>query len=599
MCSFTLTLRLRGRSAALLGLLACALNPDRIEAQEDCEFVAPTRSMVFTTLTGGATITYLGGPHMLCGEGIEIWADSAVEYSAQRLQHMMGSVRFIDANGELNADEARYFAEQGRLQANGHVFVQDTIQGFTIENGTLVYLRATDFRDEPQMTVTTPPDGIRPHAILQMKPPEARPTDAALPQADAIAELAEVDTIGENVESESLSLMDAPVSKPGSPYIVDGDRIFIQGDSYFRATGNVEIERDSLLAFADSVEFSQTAGRILLEGAARVDGPTYDLAGHTITLGMDGDAIDELHAVKQAVLTGDDLELRSPEIHISLRDDLLHRLVAVMPPGPSFAMADEDEVERPIAFAGDFQLTADSMEIMAPAEVLERIFASGAARSVSHARDSLNIEALPEIARTDWLEGDTVIVTFVSVDAAGTETPIDSAIPETPAFTPGTDSPQAEYRIDRIVARVEARSLYRLPPSDTTARPGEDAPAVHYVLGDEITILMAEGEVDRMEVIGQTRGVHLEPVVVVAAQDSLTDSLATQLADTGTVVPRDTTLATARDTATTSATDSSTARGMCPGTPVPLPSPEPSSGTPDGRPHIRKSAATLNPWSGP
>jgi lipopolysaccharide export system protein LptA len=586
MCS----LALHGRSAALLVLLACALNPGRIEAQEDCEFVAPTRSMVFTTLTGGATITYLGGPHMLCGEGIEIWADSAVEYSAQRLQHMMGSVRFIDANGELNADEARYFAEQGRLQANGHVFVQDTIQGFTIENGSLVYLRATDFRTEPQMTVTTAADGIRPHAILQMKPAEARPTDAGLPEAD---------TIAESVEPESLPLMDPAPPEPGSPYIVDGDRIFIQGDSYFRATGNVEIERDSLLAFADSVEYNQVAGRILLEGSARVDGPTYDLVGRTITLGMDGDAIDELRAVEQAVLTGDDLELRSPEIRIYLRDDLLHRLVAVMRPVPSVGLSDEDEPERPIALAEDFQLTADSIEVTAPAEVLERIFAGGAARSVSHARDSLNVEVLPKIARTDWLEGDTVIVTFVSVDDAGSQIPADRAIPDAPASTPGADSAQSEYRIDRIVARVEARSLYRLPPSDTTARPGKDAPAVHYVLGDEITILMAEGEVDRMEVLGQTRGVHLEPVPVVAVLDSLTDSLATQLADTGTVVARDTTVATARDTATTSATDAVTVRGARPRTPQQQPSPAPDSGTPDGRPHIRESAATLNSWSGP
>ena len=565
----------RGRSAAVFVLLACALNPSGIEAQEDCEFVAPTRSMVFTTLTGGATITYLGGPHMLCGEGIEIWADSAVEYSAQRLQHMMGSVRFIDANGELNADEARYFTEQGRLQATGHVFVQDTIQGFTIENGNLVYLRATDFRDEPQMTVTTAADGIRPHAILQMKPAEPRPTDAEPPEAD---------TIAESVEPESSPLMDPTPEERGSPYIVDGDRIFIQGDNYFRATGNVEIERDSLNAFADSVEYDQVAGRILLEGSARVDGPTYDLVGRTITLGMDGDDIDELRAVEQAVLTADDLELRSPEIRIYLRDDLLHRLVAVMPPVRSVRLPDEDEPARPIALAEDFQLTADSIEVMAPAEVLERIFAGGAARSVSRARDSLNVEVLPEIARTDWLEGDTVIVTFVPVDSA--------------ASTPGADSAQSEYRIDRIVARVDARSLYRLPPSDTTARPGEDPPAVHYVLGDEITILMAEGEVDRMEVVGQTRGVHLEPVLVVAVPDSLADSLTAQLADTGTVAARDTTLATARDTATASATDAATVRGARPGSPPPAPSPAPDSGTPDGRPHIRESAATLNPWSG-
>ena len=37
--------------------------------------------------------------------------------------------------------------------------------------------------------------------------------------------------------------------------------------------------------------------------------------------------------------------------------------------------------------------------------------------------------------------------------------------------------------------------------------------AVHYVVGDAITILLNEdGEAERMEVMGQTRGIHLEPV---------------------------------------------------------------------------------------
>jgi hypothetical protein len=41
---------------------------------------------------------------------------------------------------------------------------------------------------------------------------------------------------------------------------------------------------------------------------------------------------------------------------------------------------------------------------------------------------------------------------------------------------------------------------------------GVDPPAVHYVVGQEITIHMFEGEVEAMEVLGQTRGVHLEPL---------------------------------------------------------------------------------------
>jgi hypothetical protein len=148
-----------------------------------------------------------------------------------------------------------------------------------------------------------------------------------------------------------------------------------------------------------------------------------------------------------------------------------------------------------VALAESFELTADSLELIAPADVVERIVAVGDARSVSRARDSLNVESLPDIARADWLEGDTVVISLKQV-----------------ADTTLGAAGDTEYEVDRIVARVGARSLYRLPPEDSTAAPGIDPPAVHYVVGDEITLVMEAGEVQSMEVVGQTRGVHLEPL---------------------------------------------------------------------------------------
>jgi hypothetical protein len=79
------------------------------------------------------------------------------------------------------------------------------------------------------------------------------------------------------------------------------------------------------------------------------------------------------------------------------------------------------------------------------------------------------------------------------------------------------DSTAGEYRLERLVARGNARSFYRLPASDTTAAAesegGAVGPAFHYVIGSEITILMSQGEVERMEVTGMTRGIHLEPAI--------------------------------------------------------------------------------------
>ncbi|HIN78466.1 MAG TPA: hypothetical protein EYM97_06500, partial [Gemmatimonadetes bacterium] len=120
------------------------------------------------TLAGGNRITYVGTPHMLCRDGVEIWADSSISYAETGLDHLIGNIRFLDDAGELRADEARYFSEQGRLQASGNVFVQDTLDGFTIQNGNLVYLRPTDFRDEAEITVSIADDRFRPRAILKM-----------------------------------------------------------------------------------------------------------------------------------------------------------------------------------------------------------------------------------------------------------------------------------------------------------------------------------------------------------------------------------------------------------------------------------------------
>ena len=49
--------------------------------------------------------------------------------------------------------------------------------------------------------------------------------------------------------------------------------------------------------------------------------------------------------------------------------------------------------------------------------------------------------------------------------------------------------------------------------SDSTVAAEEGRFAIHYVIGDEITILLNEmGEAEKMEVVGQTRGIHLEPL---------------------------------------------------------------------------------------
>jgi hypothetical protein len=328
---------------------------------------------------------------------------------------------------------------------------------------------------------------------------------------------------------------------------------------------------DSIQANADTLEYEEALDHLELRGNARVDAPEYDLEGETIELSTPIAGEREVRASRAAELTGEDFLLQAERIFLFARDDRLQRLVALaVPPGPEAGAPPPDPAAeraaaglqgiesrgragrvptavaavpaegRPRAFADEFEITADSLEILVPGEQLERLFAAGRARSVSTDRDSLTVAGLPDVAQTDWLEGDTIVVTFappVPLDpqaAAVAPSPDAPAAPDTLAApdagvlpTPDTvttgaaaraadkaapDAGGSGTRIERIVAIASARSLYRLPPSDPSARPGVDAPAIHYVVGDRITIIMQDGEVDRMEVEGGTTGIHLEPL---------------------------------------------------------------------------------------
>lgn len=228
---------------------------------------------------------------------------------------------------------------------------------------------------------------------------------------------------------------------------------------------------------------------------------------------------------------------------------------------------------RPRAVAETFELEGDSIDVLAPDEVLERVVAVGSARGESLARDSLNTEDTPEIARSDWVSGDTITAVFQPVAAdtsaeAGAE--------------PAAGETSGGYQLDRLVASGEAASLYRLTPSggggegeeavdepsqqdaageevgeqvareavaddEVSGEPateedpdapepageagGEEAAAepepdnrlaLHYVRGDLITIFMDDGEVTSVIVEGNAQGLQLEPLAPPPADTTAT-----------------------------------------------------------------------------
>jgi len=411
----------------------------------------------------------------------------------------------------------------------------------------------------PDTAAGAPPDSAG--AILPDTAAVAPPDSAAAVLPDTAA-VAPPDTVraapplnpGDTATSRTPPRAATPPTREErTPYEIKARRMFLEGTRYFRAVGSVTIDRDSVSAVADSVEYDEGLGALFLANDARLTTGGFDLSAASIRLDIPQDDIRSVLAREDALLEGQDLWLLAPTISLLLTEGKVERLIAVQaPPEDSVSQPERrrprqvpDEVRemmgldrfpaRPHAFAQDFLLWADSIEVLAPDEVLDEVWAMGKAHGESLSRDSLNspgtgprfqpdsleaVEANPLFQR-DWLEGDTIVAIFVPREESTGAEELGPEVAVTRPPSAGAEGQEevkpdsAGFRLDRLVAMVGARSLYRMAPTDSTLTEGEDHRlAIHYVIGDEITIVMKGGEVDRMEVAGNTRGIHLEPAAI-------------------------------------------------------------------------------------
>ena len=462
--------------APLLAILVvAAASAGTAAAQERCEFIEGSGNL--QTVDGGSgRITYVSTPNLVCRDGVRIRADSAVSFQASNYVQLTGRVRFEDPERTLTARSAEYFTTVGRLQAHGGAELVQKADSSVARGEEMIYNRAGPDRARAQLDLY----GNRPTARLYVR----RRADTATAQPDRTA----------------------------APYDVEADRILIEGDEYFRATGQVDVGRDDLQAYGDSVEYDQIAGTLRLAAGARA-GARMVLNGRVLTAQvisavLPDDQVREVVARRRAVLTAEDITLRAPVVRMFFVDGVMERLVAVplapdVPPPDALPAVeppptDEDRA-RPVATAQRVRIVADSLEVLAPGEVLDRIHATGSARAESSARDSLNTPDTPTIARSNWLEGDTLVAYFVREP------------PPEGAAGAAADSARNDYQLERLTAVGRARSLYRLEPNDSARARGERRLSFHYVTAQSILLDLDEGEVTRMEVRGQTEGVHVDP----------------------------------------------------------------------------------------
>lgn len=449
-------------------------SPGGAAGQTVCQVVSSDRVHAITLFTG-TRLVFASRPDVECDDGTRIQADSAEVNEGAGVSRFFGNFRFRDPSRSLTSGFAEFYDQQDRLLAWEGVVLTQTGDGSVMRGDTLEYYRASDFIQED---------------LLSMRGGRVRST---LPAR----------------------------AGTGAPYDVESDRLVIQGEDRVTATGMVSVVRDSLRAWGDTMTFNPDTDRLRLGGLARIEGETYELTGGVIDLLVPGDTLREVLAQRNPVLTTEGMVLTAPrEIRIDLEAGEIERLVAVgvlrgegaqQEPTPPEGAAPPP---RPRAEAEEFVLVGDSLDVAVPGGVLERVVAVGQARGESSREPASEAEreerdALPELLRGEWMEGDTIIATFVPNEPSPGPP---SALPE--VATPGpaaADSGEARYRLDRLLALGSARSLYRVTPSDS-AEAASGRRALHYVTGREITVILVAGEVDRMEVTDPS-GVHLEPTV--------------------------------------------------------------------------------------
>ena len=561
------------RTAPWVALLLTVGVPAGLSAQNDCSVPFSDRMQILGS--GTASEVYIfNRVTVVCDDGLVIRADSALIFPGRRLSQLYRNVSFDEGGRLLTADRADYYSGDERLQAWGGVILEDTAQGSRMEGDQLDYLRASDTRPQQRVTMTgssvsatlvpgaatrnqgppvevagdsadapllvIAPDSVEEGTPLPIGPRRVTvryvvpaldliwilPVTAVFPAPDELRPVSEPppeEAVADTVPAAPVPPATEPTTEPttepepevdpGPPYHVTATRrIVIDGDDAFEAEGDVEIEREGLHAFGDRMRYDEAIGELHLLGRARSEGEGYQLSGQALSLVLEDQAVREVVARDEARLATNDMDVRAQRIRLFVQDSTLERLSAgllgpadtvpvIGSAGPEGTLSwiqinpDPADSVRAEALAEDFKLDADSLDVRTPGEILDRVTAIGRARGDSYARDSIRAAEVPDLAKNDWLEGDTIIALFEQDTAQA-----------------GVESAEGDgYSLKELMARGNARSLYRLDPSDSTqARPGRLA--VHYVVGDSIRITMVDGEVDRMEVRGQTQGLHLEPL---------------------------------------------------------------------------------------
>ena len=406
----------------------------------------------------GSAIYYARrGVIVLCRtEGIRLVADSAEYYQASEIVYLFGKVRYTEKGTAVDADRITYWKKDERILAEGNVVAR-------LSNGTRMSgPRADYFRAVP---------GLRPRAQL-------RATDRphiTLVRADTTGTQAQPAQPPRARPSAPAAVTPAGVT--GAPTadttVVDANTVFMDGDSLVYASGRVVVTRPDVVATSDSLFLDRTTerARFLREPVITGSGQRpFTLTGTVIDLFSRERRLERVLSRVTAKVVSEDIQLAADTIDLRLAENRLERAYAW---GTSRA--------RAISAVQD--VTADSIEILMPAQRIRQVRAIGKALAESEP-DSTKITS----TERDWLRGDTITASFDSIPATDTIT---------------------KPRVRELRAQVLASSFYQIAPDDTTSR----CPKINYARGREIRVAFDSQTIRRVTVsdtVDVADGLYLE-----------------------------------------------------------------------------------------
>ena len=248
------------------------------------------------------------------------------------------------------------------------------------------------------------------------------------------------------------------------PYKIVANQVRMRGNDQTWAGGNVTIDRSDFRAKGDSAVLNMAQEDGVLIGHAYVEGgdsSNFSVSGREISFTFTDGDLNWVQSRGLADARNPDFGLVADTIEFFVEEDVIQG-----------AEAWGDSI-RPQAVSNVNTIIADSLAIDSPNQLLQGIRAFGTARATS-VRDSLDDDA-------DWVAGDTVTARF-------------------------GNALSGERILSELDALGDAVAYYRIFNLES-----DGLPNLNYSRGLKIMARFDDHRVDRVDIIGEADGVHLEP----------------------------------------------------------------------------------------